>query len=51
MKQKLITEIIQGMLGTLNNAQLKKLQKVLEHTLFSKEITDTVSEDTITPNA
>lgn len=51
MKQKLITEIIQGMLGTLNNAQLEKLQKVLEHTLFSKEITDTVSEDTITPNA
>lgn len=51
MKQKIITEIMQGMLGTLNNEQLEKLQRVLEHTLFSKEITDSVSEETTTPNA
>ncbi|WP_195539160.1 site-specific tyrosine recombinase/integron integrase [Eubacterium maltosivorans] len=50
MKQKLITEVLQGMLGTLNNAQLEKLQKVLEHTLFGKEITETVPDDTVTPN-
>lgn len=50
MKEKLITEVMQGMLGTLNNAQLEKLQKVLEHVLFGKEVTTSVSEDTVTPN-
>lgn len=33
MKQKLINTILQGMLGTINNAQLQKLKKVLETTL------------------
>lgn len=33
MKQKLINNILQGMLGTLNNAQMKRLQQVLETTL------------------
>lgn len=50
MKQKLITEVLQGMLGTLNNAQLEKLQKVLEHTLFGKEITEAVPDDMVAPN-
>lgn len=30
MKQKLMNNIMQGMLGTLNNAQMKRLQLVLE---------------------
>lgn len=34
MKQKLATDIVQEMLPHLNNAQLRKLQDVLEHTLF-----------------
>lgn len=33
MKQKLINNILQGMLGTLNNAQMKRLQLVLETAL------------------
>ena len=33
MKQKLINNILQGMLGTLNNAQMKQLQLVLETAL------------------
>lgn len=40
MKQKLINEIIQGMLGSLNNVQLAKLGEVLEHALFNKEIAE-----------
>lgn len=30
MKQKLMNSILQGMLGALNNAQMKRLQLVLE---------------------
>lgn len=41
MKQKLINEVMQEMLGGLNNAQLERLQEVLEHALFHKEITET----------
>ena len=33
MKQNLITDVIQGMLPYLNNAQTEKLQEVLQHTL------------------
>lgn len=44
MKQKLINEVMQGMLGCLNNAQLGRLQEVLEHSLFHKEITETENE-------
>lgn len=50
MKEKLITEVMQGMLGTLNNAQLKILQKVLEHALFGKEVTVAVKVETETTN-
>lgn len=48
MKQKLINEVVQGMLGSINNAQLQKLQQILEHALFDKEIiaSSNVQEDT-----
>lgn len=38
MKQKFINEVVRGMLGCINNAQLQKLQQILEHALFDKEI-------------
>jgi site-specific recombinase XerD len=41
MKQKVINEVMQEMLGSINNAQLERLQEVLEHALFHKEITET----------
>jgi len=41
MKQNLITEVVQGMLPYLNNAQTEKLQEVLVHALFSYEVTKT----------
>ena len=41
MKDVLIAEIMQGMLGCLNNEQLQCLQNVLEHSLLGKEITET----------
>lgn len=37
MKQKFINEVVQGMLGCINNAQLQKLQQILEHELFDKK--------------
>ena len=48
MKQKLINEVVQGMLGCINNAQLQKLQQTLEYALFDKEIIvgSNVQEDT-----
>ena len=45
MKQNLITDIVQGMLPYLNNAQTEKLQEVLQHTLFGYEVTK-VENDT-----
>lgn len=44
MKQRLINEVIQGMLGSLNNAQLERLQEVLEHALFHKQVSETEEE-------
>lgn len=41
MKQNLITEVVQGMLPYLNNAQTEKLQEVLSHALFNYEVTKT----------
>lgn len=38
MNQKFISEVIQGMLGSLNNAQLERLQEVLQHAFFNKEV-------------
>ena len=39
MKQNLITDVVQGLLPYLNNAQTEKLQEVLQHTLFSYKVT------------
>ena len=39
MKQNLITDVVQGMLPYLNNAQTEQLQEVLQHTLFSYKVT------------
>ena len=39
MKQNLITDVVQGMLPYLNNAQTEKLQEGLQHTLFSYKVT------------
>ena len=40
MKQILMNEVIQGMLPFLNNAQLEKLQEVLQHTLFNYDVVE-----------
>ena len=47
MKQKVINEVMQGMLGCLNNAQLEKLQEVLEHALFHKQVSETEEEENV----
>lgn len=44
MKQKVINEVLQGMLGCLNNVQLERLQEVLEHALFHKQVNETEEE-------
>ena len=38
MKQKLMEDVMQQMLPHMNNAQLQKLQRVLEHALYNCEI-------------
>ena len=35
MKQRIMEEIMQRMLPHLDNAQLQKLQEVLEHSLYN----------------
>ena len=40
MKQNLITDIIQGMLPYLNNAQSKRLQEVLQSAFVNYVITE-----------
>ena len=47
MKKNLITEVVQGMLPYLNNAQAEKLQEVLAHALFSYEVTKTDKDENI----
>ena len=39
MIQNLITDIVQGMLPYLSNAQTEKLHEVLQHTLFNYDVT------------
>ena len=39
MKQNLINDVMQSMLPCLNNAQLEKLQAVMQYVLFQYEIT------------
>lgn len=46
MKQKVINEVIQGMLGCLNNVQLERLQEVLRHALFRKQVSESEEEVT-----
>jgi len=48
MKQNLINDVMQSMLPYLNNAQLEKLQAVIQYILFQYEITkkDENTEDT-----
>ena len=41
MKQKLINDVVQGMLPFLNNAQVERLQDVLQHALWHYEICET----------
>ena len=38
MKRELITKVVQSMLIYLDNAQLKQLQQVMEHTLTQYEV-------------
>ena len=45
MKQNLITDVVQGMLPYLNNAQLKGLQEVLQHSLVNYEIVENENRD------
>lgn len=44
MKQKIIDKIVQQMLPHLDNEQLQNLQDVLEHSLYSYEISEKVEE-------
>lgn len=44
MKQKIMEEIVQQMIPHLNNAQLQKLQEVLEYSLYNYEISGKVTE-------
>lgn len=39
MKQKIITDVMQGMAQLLNNAQMEQLRKVLQNTLFNVDVT------------
>lgn len=47
MKQNLITEVVQGMLPYLNNAQTEKLQEVLAHALFGYEVAKTDKDENV----
>lgn len=44
MKQRIMEEIVQQMLPHLDNAQLQKLQEVLEHSFYNCEISSKVTE-------
>ena len=44
MKENLVSDIVQGMIPYLNNAQSKKLQEVLQHELFNYEVTEITSK-------
>ena len=44
MKQRIMEEIVQRMLPHLDNAQLQKLQEVLEHSLYNYEVSGKVTE-------
>ena len=46
MKQNLINDVVRGMLPYLNNAQIEKLQAVMQHELFGYEVTESENKDT-----
>lgn len=48
MKQKLITDVVQGMLPYLNNAQAEKLQMILQCALFNYDVTENENRDSST---
>ena len=45
MKQNIITDVIQGMLPYLNNAQSKRLQEVLQYSLANYEVTENTNRE------
>lgn len=47
MKQDLVTDIIQGMIPYINNAQTERLQEVLQHALFNYDVTKVHNENEI----
>ena len=44
MKGEIVSEVVQQMLPFLDNVGVKKLQEVLEHTLFYYEVTASAAE-------
>lgn len=46
MKQNLINDVVRGMLPYLSNAQIERLQAVMQHELFGYEVTESKNEDT-----
>lgn len=46
MKNEIVSEVVQQMLPFLDNVGVKKLQEVLEHTLFYYEVTASAAERT-----
>lgn len=44
MKDELVAEVMQQMLPYLDNAQLKQLQQVMEHTLFHYDVSDSTAK-------
>ena len=47
MKNRIITDIEQGMQGFLDNAQMKQLHEVLSHVLYGVEIVKTDGSSTL----
>lgn len=45
MKQNLITDVVQGMLPYLNNAQSKRLQEVLQCSLVNYEVSENTNQE------
>lgn len=45
MKQKLITDVVQEMLPYLNNAQVEKLQVIMQCALFNYDVTENENRD------
>ena len=46
MKQNLINDVVRGMLPYLNNAQIERLQAVMQNELFGYEVTESENKNT-----